>query len=179
MGYIFISYSSKNQNFANAIKNLLSNEGIRTWMAPGDIPTGSSYLREINQAVKNCSCFLLLLSEASQGSQWVTKELERAVNYRKVIFPVQIEDVILNDEFEFALSACQVVAINKIDRDNSEIQKLLKSIVSLAGVEEKTPAPVFETHSFDYKPGPNDPCPCGSGKKYKRCCGVPGKQSYN
>ena len=21
------------------------------------------------------------------------------------------------------------------------------------------------------KPGPNDPCPCGSGRKYKRCCG--------
>ncbi|MBQ8944639.1 MAG: SEC-C domain-containing protein [Clostridia bacterium] len=19
--------------------------------------------------------------------------------------------------------------------------------------------------------GPNDPCPCGSGKKYKNCCG--------
>ncbi len=23
----------------------------------------------------------------------------------------------------------------------------------------------------DQKPGRNDPCPCGSGKKYKRCCG--------
>ena len=22
------------------------------------------------------------------------------------------------------------------------------------------------------KPGRNDPCPCGSGKKYKRCCGL-------
>jgi preprotein translocase subunit SecA len=20
--------------------------------------------------------------------------------------------------------------------------------------------------------GPNDPCPCGSGKKYKKCCGL-------
>jgi preprotein translocase subunit SecA len=22
------------------------------------------------------------------------------------------------------------------------------------------------------KAGPNDPCPCGSGKKYKKCCGA-------
>lgn len=22
-------------------------------------------------------------------------------------------------------------------------------------------------------PGRNEPCPCGSGKKYKKCCGVP------
>jgi predicted O-linked N-acetylglucosamine transferase (SPINDLY family) len=25
------------------------------------------------------------------------------------------------------------------------------------------------------KPGRNDPCPCGSGRKYKQCCGVPGR----
>ncbi len=25
------------------------------------------------------------------------------------------------------------------------------------------------------KIGPNDPCPCGSGKKYKKCCGTPDK----
>ncbi len=24
----------------------------------------------------------------------------------------------------------------------------------------------------DHKPGRNDPCPCGSGKKYKKCCGA-------
>lgn len=26
---------------------------------------------------------------------------------------------------------------------------------------------------------PNDPCPCGSGKKYKKCCGKPKSQSVN
>ncbi len=26
------------------------------------------------------------------------------------------------------------------------------------------------------KPGRNDPCPCGSGKKYKKCCGAPGRE---
>jgi SEC-C motif-containing protein len=29
------------------------------------------------------------------------------------------------------------------------------------------PAPIKATHP---KPGRNDPCPCGSGKKYKHCC---------
>ena len=24
----------------------------------------------------------------------------------------------------------------------------------------------------EHKPGRNDPCPCGSGKKYKKCCGI-------
>ena len=26
-------------------------------------------------------------------------------------------------------------------------------------------------------PGRNDPCPCGSGKKYKKCCGAEGGQA--
>ena len=27
------------------------------------------------------------------------------------------------------------------------------------------------TVHVEKKPGRNDPCPCGSGKKYKNCCG--------
>jgi preprotein translocase subunit SecA len=43
--------------------------------------------------------------------------------------------------------------------------------VSLVGGDtsgSKTPAPVVNTQ----KAGRNDPCPCGSGKKYKKCCGA-------
>ena len=29
-----------------------------------------------------------------------------------------------------------------------------------------------EPKRADKKPGRNDPCPCGSGKKYKKCCGI-------
>jgi hypothetical protein len=29
-----------------------------------------------------------------------------------------------------------------------------------------------------YKPGPNDPCPCASGGKYKICCSIRDKMKY-
>jgi len=32
--------------------------------------------------------------------------------------------------------------------------------------------PRVETVHAQAKPGRNDPCPCGSGKKYKKCCGA-------
>ncbi len=32
----------------------------------------------------------------------------------------------------------------------------------------------FTARNRGKKIGPNDPCPCGSGKKYKKCCGAPG-----
>ena len=34
--------------------------------------------------------------------------------------------------------------------------------------QEKTHTPIVNTEP---KVGRNDPCPCGSGKKYKNCCG--------
>ena len=128
MGYAFISYSSKNQLVADALRNLLNSKGIDTWMAPGDIPVGSSYMKEINHALKNCACLVLLLSNAAQESQWVIKEVERAVNYHKSIIPVQIESVILNDEFEFVLGSYQVVAVHKIDHESDETKRVLNSV---------------------------------------------------
>ena len=133
MGYAFVSYSTRNQQAADAMRNLLKKEGIETWMAPGDIPAGSRYAQVINQAIKGCACFILILSEDSQNSIWVAKEVERAVNYRKLIIPVQIEDLILNDEFELYLSSDQLVAIQKIDEDSDEVRKLLSSVTAVTG----------------------------------------------
>lgn len=127
MGYAFISYSTKEQSSADAMKKLLEKQGIQTWMAPGDIPAGNKYARVINQAIKGCSCFVLMLSNNSQNSVWVSKEVERAVNYRKPIIPVQLEDLTLNDEFEIYISTDQVVAVKTIDENNYEIQKILSS----------------------------------------------------
>ena len=46
-----------------------------------------------------------------------------------------------------------------------------------AGFEggEKKAAKVTIRKTAAEKVGRNDPCPCGSGKKYKNCCGAPGK----
>lgn len=46
---------------------------------------------------------------------------------------------------------------------NSEADE---NIVALQGFLNKP-----ETTRFDKKPKRNDPCFCGSGKKYKKCCG--------
>lgn len=40
----------------------------------------------------------------------------------------------------------------------------------LPGSDEEPLPPPVEPIRVDEKPGRNDPCPCGSGKKYKQCC---------
>jgi uncharacterized protein YecA (UPF0149 family) len=54
--------------------------------------------------------------------------------------------------------------------DRREKQKLIKS--GLPGEDEpQLPPPVDPIKSKGESVGRNDPCPCGSGKKYKKCCG--------
>lgn len=126
--YAFISYSTKNQAEADAMREFLKKNGVDVWMAPGDIPIGSRYARVINKAIKGCACVVLMLTDYAQSSMWVGKEIERAVNYRKNILSVQLEDIVLNDEFELYISTDQLVAMRKVDENSPEMQKLLASI---------------------------------------------------
>jgi preprotein translocase subunit SecA len=59
---------------------------------------------------------------------------------------------------------------NRIFKDffknlNSNFSKLLRGLK----LEERKPASV-QIQISAQRPGRNDLCPCGSGKKYKRCC---------
>ena len=40
-----------------------------------------------------------------------------------------------------------------------------------SGAAIKNPEKVKPQQKSEKKIYPNDPCPCGSGKKYKKCCG--------
>lgn len=133
MGYVFISYSSKNKDEADSIKSLLNQNHINTWMAPYDIPPGRKYAEVINKAIKGCDCFALLLTNDSQDSNWVAKEVERAVHYRKLLIPISLENVVLNDEFEFYISTDQIVPVKTISPDSAEIQKLLRALSVYVG----------------------------------------------
>ena len=137
MGYAFISYSSKNQQMADSFKAFFNQNGIETWMAPGDIPFGSTYTSAINRAIKESGCFVLLLSGNAQESPWVLKETERAISTGKTIFTVLLDDVSMNDDFEFMLSTSQAVAIRKIDESDDKVRRLIKAIKMYTGEERQ------------------------------------------
>ena len=61
-----------------------------------------------------------------------------------------------------------VLNINRAQiRDNLEREEVAKPTGTSSGKEEVKRRPVKKAQ----KVGRNDPCPCGSGKKYKQCCG--------
>lgn len=107
MHQVFISYSTKDQAQADTVRSILESNGISCWMAPRDIPGGSNYTKEIPIAIRDCQVFVLILSQHSQNSHWVLKELDAAVNHSKVILPFMLDNCQLNDEFNFLLTGAQ------------------------------------------------------------------------
>jgi hypothetical protein len=70
----------------------ISKIGIITcWMAPRDIPMGSSYHEEIVAAIENSRAVLLLFSGAANKSEHVLREVELAAQGKKPILPLRID----------------------------------------------------------------------------------------
>lgn len=138
MGYAFISYSTKNQASADAMRELFNKHNIDTWMAPYDIPAGSKYAAVITKAIRDCSCFVLLLSNDSQASEAVDSEVElAALTFKKSIITVELEKVILNDAFTFYIHNKQIIAAHKIDKDSSEIKQILEAVKAYTNADEE------------------------------------------
>ena len=68
-------------------------------------------------------------------------------------------------------SGNSVVHMDQVGVPGEAVEQVLGGAAALkTGKEKVKPTPVKR----EAKVGPNDPCPCGSGKKYKKCCGSVG-----
>ena len=74
----FISYSTKDDEFAKRIHADLQNNGVRCWFAPHDLPIGAKILDEIDAAIRQRDKVMLVLSAQSIGSDWVEDEVKTA-----------------------------------------------------------------------------------------------------
>ena len=91
----FISYSTKNQDFADRLYADLQAKGVRCWFAPEDVQGGKKLHEQIEQAVRLYEKLLLVLSEHSMSSEWVKTEIYHArqqeiKSERRKLFPVSL-----------------------------------------------------------------------------------------
>jgi transcriptional regulator with XRE-family HTH domain len=104
----FISYSTKDQDFADRLHADLQNKGVRCWFAPHDMPIGGKIRVEIDTAIRQRDKVLLILSEHSIKSDWVEDEVEKGfAEERKrgqvVLFPVRLDDAVMETNEAWAV----------------------------------------------------------------------------
>jgi hypothetical protein len=96
----FVSYSSKNQLFADRLYADLQNKGVRCWLASEDLKIGEKTRIGIDQSIRLHDKLLLVLSKHSVASDWVEQEVETALDRerrekRTVLFPVRLDDTVM------------------------------------------------------------------------------------
>ena len=103
----FISYSSKDQSFAERLYADLQSKGVRCWFAPEDLKWGERIRTGIDEAIRLDDKLLLILSKSSVASGWVEREVKTALakerkEQRTVLFPVRIGKAIFESPFDWA-----------------------------------------------------------------------------
>src|SRR5664280_566294 len=91
----FISYSTKDQEFAERLHADLQAKGVRCWFAPEEMKGGLKLHEQIDEAIRLHDKLLLILSEHSMSSNWVKTEIANAREREKregkqLLFPIAL-----------------------------------------------------------------------------------------
>ncbi|UFX82997.1 preprotein translocase subunit SecA [Candidatus Absconditicoccus praedator] len=98
--------------------------------------------------------------------------------FQKLLFNIEKEALsrFLKADYEKLLNSPYLqnenngVDIANLQKSNQKANKNNSGGVEVVDADEDSSVNVVKKSKS--KPSPNDPCPCGSGKKYKKCCGV-------
>lgn len=105
--YIFISHSSKDATIAQQLCEVIESNNAKCFLAPRDIRSGYEYASEIVNGLDKSNALLFILSENSNNSPHVLREIERAVTKSIPIIVYKLEDVVLTKSMEYFLMTHQ------------------------------------------------------------------------
>jgi uncharacterized protein YjbI with pentapeptide repeats len=132
----FISYSSKDQEFADRLYADLQNKAVRCWFAPEDLKIGDRFRDRIDESIRLHDKLLLILSEHSVSSQWVGDEVEAAFERerregRTVLFPIRIDDAAMDSDKAWAATIRRTRHVGDFTRwkDNDSYQKAFERLL--------------------------------------------------
>jgi uncharacterized protein YjbI with pentapeptide repeats len=141
----FISYSSKDDDFAKRLHADLQAQNVRCWFAPEDLKIGDKFRMRIDEAIRLHDKLLLVLSENSVKSAWVEKEVEAAFEKERrqdnkpVLFPIRLDEAVMQTDQAWAADIRRTRHIGDFtrwkDHDTYQqaFQRLLRDLKAEAG----------------------------------------------
>jgi len=133
---LFISHCSADAKTAELLVRDFEKHGVSCWMAPRNIPIGSTYQGEIVTAIERCRAMLLLFSGATNKSEHVLREVELAAQSRKPIYPLRIDAAMPAGGLRYMLANTQWVEREALGG------RLIETIEQLLGRTVEPPAPL-------------------------------------
>ena len=103
----FISYSSKDEEFAKRLHSRLRDDRVRVWFAPEDLKIGDKLEPAIDEAIRVYDKLMVVLSANSMESAWVELEVRKALKKETdrneaVLFPIRVDDAVMETTQQWA-----------------------------------------------------------------------------
>jgi hypothetical protein len=86
-GHVFISYAREDEHYAVRLAKELRRRVFEVWF-DRDIRHGERWPEILEQAVRDCAAFVVLMTPEAEMSAWVRKEVNLALDSKKAIFPL-------------------------------------------------------------------------------------------
>lgn len=90
---LFISYSRDKSELASSIRERLIKKGYLVFFDQESVNIGDSFPDRIENSLKNCNGFVMLISNKSIESEWCKFEYYYSFLYRKIIIPLIVEEI--------------------------------------------------------------------------------------
>ena len=131
---VFISHSSKNKLLAEAICHVLEEHKIKCWIAPRDVQPGIPYAREIMRGIRECRIMLVVFTKDSNESEHVLNEIDKAVNFNKLILPFIADSTPMNEELNYYL--CRKHWLTAFPEPEKYFKNLVKTLCKELNISE-------------------------------------------
>ncbi|MEM9805034.1 MAG: TIR domain-containing protein [Cyanobacteria bacterium P01_D01_bin.56] len=128
---VFLSYSEKDREILDQVRQSLMREGFTTWINRTDIRASGDFQASINKGIEEASRMVYLVSPDSLDSKYCQQELDYARKLNKQIIPLLMRDTDLNQMAD-DLRAIQFIDFsNNAEGDTVAYQKDLAKLVKL------------------------------------------------
>jgi uncharacterized protein YjbI with pentapeptide repeats len=136
----FISYSSRDHEFAERLHADLQSRAIRCWFAPEDLKIGDKFRARIEESIRLYDKLMVVLSESSIQSHWVEEEVEAALEKERqhagitVLFPIRLDNAVMETKQAWAASLRRTRHIGEFnnwknhDRYKKAFERLLRDL---------------------------------------------------
>jgi hypothetical protein len=118
---VFLSYNHKDREIAQRISRELEKADLQIWDYEKEIKVGQNWKESIYNALNKSDYFVYLISKSTSESNFISQELQQALEKNKKILPILIDD---SKPEEFVSS---IKYVNLKDDYLEGIEELLKS----------------------------------------------------
>ena len=137
---VFISYTTKDKQWADMACAVLEGHRVRCWIAPRDITPGTEWGAAILDAINSCRMMVLIFSANTNGSEHVRREVDRATGKRLTVLLFRVEDVKPAGSLEYALCTRHWLDAFTPPMER-QMNRLAEAVRSLLGVDRPTDGP--------------------------------------